>query len=407
MVNVSSSSPDQILHKPYWTFSEIVDLATHRRFRDRNTSVDPADFEEIIEFKAELLSDLKEAILCRSIIPVDLSKSDHWFGRYECYFEPTKIMATVLGTYILGYFGQMIVNSSPAVQQDLMPGRDASHFFADLLIGYTFNILLVVSVCWSIFMFYKIIWKIRSKTPVQKLNYLMMDAKFRGFTENFYESETVIDFFNARYKLKIEKDPFRVWKEPFFKRNGDYWIVGYMGKRLCLKEQVVHEQIAYLLTNPYKEIDCRELIKCNADAIGSPETREMQSPEANEYQSFYKEFRQKNYDKNRTLKLLYAYKENLEDARLSGDSEEVIQYIQKIEYLEQYIQDTFAKSGGEKAPRDGSVRAKDSVKKGIDRFFNGLKKDHPFLAEHLASTITRSYTVSYRPPEEICWEVEF
>lgn len=405
MVVKNQAKPGGVLQKPYWSFVEIIDLALHRRFFDACNSEDA----EVAEFRANLLGDLRKAILCKAIVPVDLSKSDRWFDRYEFYIEPVRKFALLLGVIALVSWGQELLNNLSSYEKAIFfkPGYDGANFFINVLFGFLKNCVLLLSGVWLIFLCYMAILKFQSKTTRGKLKYLLTDAKLRGFMEGFYESETVIDFLNSRYSLKIEKDPFRIWKEPFLRRNGDYWIVGYMGKRVCLKNQKIIETIAYLLSSPEKSFNCSDFTKVNPENINDEKSVPDHDGDVMDYKKNKNEMIQNKVDRKKAKEILEMLEADMVNARESGDADKLSSLQDNVIHLKQYIRETFSRDGNEKAPRDQAEKSRDSQKKAIERFIKGLKNDHPFLAEHLRKSIERGYNLVYRPPEEIHWDIRF
>ena len=401
MVSDTHNPAVDILSKPYWHFHEIVDLAVSRRFMEDSEN---NRAEEIAKFKVHLLRDLNEAILSRVVVPVDLVKAEGWLARNDHLLEPGKILGLALAAITLGYVGQRVLSSSPEVLKEFKKGYDPSHFFVDLLVRQLVGTVLIAVIVWLAFLVVRGA-KARSKTTRGRIEYLMSDAEIRGFTDQLYESESVIDFLNKRYSLKIGKDPFRVWQEPFFKRNGDMWIVGYLGKRLCFKEKAGHEAIAYLLSRPGEAFDCRLFVKGNPDDIGKGQVNESGSTNFDEYAAFCQKIRAEKSDKQAIESMLQFLNEGLEETRSDGRTEDVDRYTDQIKMLERYLHETYTKGGEEKPPRDDATRARDAIKKAIERCIGDFKKDHPFFAEHLSKNITRSYSLSYNPQEEIRWDV--
>jgi ArsR family metal-binding transcriptional regulator len=407
MADNTASLPESVIHKPFWKFSEIIELAIFKRFCSANCQ-DVGD-EDRIQFKAELLSELREAILCGYVATVKLVKDETWKERNEPYLHYTRIWGIPAGIFVCYLALQHLLKTNPKLSPDIIKNggnADFQRFFIDMgkyFFGYP---ALVMFVGWMLYLGYRMIIKYRNNSDQQKINHLMSDIQFRGYTTDLFDSETVIDFLNSRFSLKIEKDPFRVWKEPFFKRNGDFWIVGYMGKRICLKEKTGYEAMAFLLSRPNEEFRCTLFVKAHPEDSNNNTPIKEGSSSFDENDTIAQKIRSNKLDKNGVVSLLNIYIDGREDARSVGKTQDVVEYNEKIKELEQYIQETYTKSGEEKPPRDNATKARDAIKKAIDRCITELKKDHPFLAEHFAKTITRSYSLSYRPPEEIHWDIQ-
>jgi hypothetical protein len=202
--------------------------------------------------------------------------------------------------------------------------------------------------------------------------------------------------------MNIPKDPFRVWKEPFFKLNGEFWIVGFQGKRVCLGNDKITEKIAYLLSNPNKEFSALDFIK---GANVPTENGTNDYDKEREYQKYKSEMISKGLDKRKTEELINLLSTQIEGA--DGSSPDIIlECKNKIELLNRYIKESFTINSREKPIRDNSILAQESTEQAIKRFVNKLKKVHPPLAEHL-KCIRKSSTFNYRPPDDIKWDVRF
>lgn len=394
------SNPELILSKPYWKLDEIIDLATYRRFEAGDHE---EEGHEVIEFKATLLGELEKAILSGIITTLDLRIGEDWSNRNQVYFEPTKILLSTLVLFALGYFGQRIIDSHPEYKYTIFKeGYDSSHFFQNLMVGVAFNVLAFISLIWLLYLCYRAVRKYRCKTSQDDFHSRVHDLKFRGLYENYYDSEGVIDFLNIHYSLNIPKDPFRVWKEPFFKRNGEIWIVGFQGKRVCLENDKITEKIAYLLCNPNKEFSALEFTK-EANIYTDNGTTDYDSE--SEYQRYKSEMIRKGLDKKKTEELINLLNSQIEDADASSP-DKILEYKNQITLLNRYIKESFTINGKEKPIRDNNTLAQESMEQAIKRFINKLKKVHPPLAEHL-KCIRKSSTFNYRAPDDIEWDVQF
>jgi hypothetical protein len=263
----------------------------------------------------------------------------------------------------------------------------------------------IAGICWVTFLAYKAFRKYTCKSPLDRFNYLLSDIKFRGLHDNLFIADNVIDFLNARYSLKIEQDPFRVWKQPFFRRNGEYWIAGYAGKVVCLQNGVVNEVLAALLNEPHQDFNCLAFEK------GDPDKVDKIKHHADEKDSGFVATIAK-LDKegvdadfiDRSIELLKLEREQaLEDATSMRAADEI---ESRIDQLERYRSRTFTKAGKLRAHNDATTAAA-RQKKRFQRLIDDLKAIHPVLSNHLNQSVKTGSTLTYRPPEEIHWDVRF
>ncbi len=391
----------KLLQEPYWSLNEITTIATHHKF---SVSTAAEFTSEVEKFRSELLEDVIEGIYERTIIPIDLTKNSRWKDRFTPYLEGMNVVFGILFLYLLAYAMQKTF--------DLLPNTyfakseyDPRYFGQIIMLNFVFGVMGFIILIWIALLIYRFIKKRSCKSPRDKFEYLMSGAKFRGLTENFFVSDNVIDLLNMKYRLNIPKDPFRVWKEPFFKRNGHYWIVGYQGKRVCLKDDKAMGIIAYLLNSPNNNYSASDLTKY--DSSTADVSKEDTSFHADkEYQEYKNQMVNKGLTKSKLDEMIEILENQKTDAEESGLPETVIDCKNKIDHLTRYIKETFTKTGREKPLRDQNIRSQESLKKLIQRSIDELKNVHPPLALHL-KCIRKTSIFCYRPPDDITWDVRF
>lgn len=403
MSNIVESDVQKLLQEPYWSLEEIISVALFHKLSGQAQS----DLgSEIDQFKADMTEDVINAIFDRTIAPVDLTK----ISRYSHFFEGTNPIFGFSLLCVIAIVLQKSFDTLPVMRRMLQPGHDARYFGQDTILSFTFSGIVAALMVCLLFYGYRTIKNLSCKTPQDKIDFLMADAKLRGLTEQYFISDNIIDFLNVKYRLNIPKDPFRVWKEPFLKRNGAIWIIGFMGKRLSIKHYVVLEKIAYLLGHPNKEIHSYEFIKPDPDNLGkNHKSKTVQ--DSDELDTDYIEFkREKGTYKNLTRKnaeeLLAYDKENLLQAKECDQTEDILHYSSQIKMWEKYIEETYTRRGAERPPADSATKDADNLKREINRFITTVGKLHPAFAEHL-KYIKKEPIFVYNPPDSITWDIRF
>jgi len=270
-----------------------------------------------------------------------------------------------------------------------------------------------------------VVWKIVSgrlaQTVTRKHSYAVFRSELFGMSEEQLESDSVIDYLNSRFQLALPKDPFRIWPEPFFKRNGEVWIMGFEGKRFSLRvdkgTQDTYERIACLLQNPDKDVSCFELAyKFHGEIKVEAEARDV-SGEHVAPSSWEPKF--SNYTHDQLNDAKKELKKQINDATERDDLfENAIKNdasrmeLEKLEKqykeISNYLNGTYDKNGQERGPRSESSKATETVRKGVNRFINRVRKFHPDLAEYLDKSISYGKgLVAYRPPDEITWDIQY
>ena len=112
-------NPDELLHEPYWSLTDIVEFATHRKFNDVGS-----DPNTLFEFKSSLLDNLRNAILNRMIVPVDVLKQNHWYQKYKQFIDlPLKLIFPLIFLLLL-YMIQLWINAHPEYFKNYFKARN-------------------------------------------------------------------------------------------------------------------------------------------------------------------------------------------------------------------------------------------------------------------------------------------
>lgn len=199
MVTGVKITTDEIMKKPYWSFSEIIEIAIKYQFMKRDN-----DHDDVLNFEIKLITDMKTAIDCKDIIPVDLEKIESWIDKHKIYIKPVLLNGGVLLLISLLFLLKYIWDK-PEMKEAIV--RDGgSTDFSLILLGFCKMVVVIALPVFAI-VFHRVlkrlILKFRGKSPHEMINYLLEDANVRGYTKNQFVRESVIDFLNTSYNLGI------------------------------------------------------------------------------------------------------------------------------------------------------------------------------------------------------------
>jgi hypothetical protein len=394
--------PDKLLNSPYWTFDEALDIAGWKYSKINNISATDC---ETLKFITNVRNDLLE-FLSRNrrseVVVLDL-REHRWLH----------LQAGLGVLMILGYLLLVIWVAKYIHIEEVSRFITGNNPYE---IGVKFTLYVVVTqlsvpLLIGLFLYFRADDK---KTFLRDLYTLKSDRE-RIFMHNIYFNIEIIEFFNQRYSLDLPINQFIFWKQPFWKRVGRVWALGFGGKVICVDEKSckIVESIAYLLSEPRKEFHPIDLAsKPNPDSEDreglefDPDEVGLDSDQA-DYESFVENIRKSKKSYKEVLALKDAATQMLADATAKGDIDSVDNYRDKLKIINRYIREAYTRKGKEKQPRGNDEKAMDAYRQAFDRFIKMLKKDHPDLAQHLWENTTTGYRVVYSPREEIVWEVGF
>jgi len=328
----TESTLNYLLAEPYWSLDDIIDLAIVSKFAI-DLELEDEYSDEIYSFAIDIINDVYDISRNNnfSIIP-SVDNNNKYVSFIFSYKHEIIVSMIIVATcfyqlfvYYFSIIFELTFNYfNPNLNTASLTG--IPRYQLSWLMALIFPVILI---------FIEIENKIKDKdrksgckTSKDLFEYMIDKAKHDGLTSQFYESDAVIDYFNNKYKFYLPRDPFRVWKDPFFKRNGDFWIIGFQGKRVCLKDAAVMEPIAYLLRSPNKEFYARDFVKGDDDAVRDLKMEAAPIPEDidQEYQNIKNEILQKKQSKKQVEELIELLEMQANDSD-TGQSLQLNQHI--------------------------------------------------------------------------------
>jgi hypothetical protein len=187
--------------------------------------------------------------------------------------------------------------------------------------------------------------------------------------------------------------------------------MGFAGTKFALRvdkgTQDTTERLAYLLRHPNENVRATELAY---KSLGGPKIKadpdltvkeELESVKMREYR--FADFSFKDLKKSQKL-----LKENILTEKSLGNFEEADILKGKYNEMSNYLIRTYDSSGNERGPRSENSKSLETIRKSINRFKEKIEKFSPELKKHLDKSIQYDKgTVTYRPPEEIIWDIYY
>lgn len=395
--------PENLLREQFWTFGQIIEISEWNFSKQQGKN-----FENKSDFLAKLLEKLSEATKAGDVYRVKSVKKGSVLSAANPYFQMVSdlskgtfvLLALLVCYWVFGYFPE------GTLKKGISPTGAAFITVAIPIVG-----LLILP---GLFQFVDEIRRKRMKTIEDRLKYFFSQAELHGLFDEIFESKSVITFLNKAFEWCLPIDQFRVWREPFMKKSGEAWIIGFEGDQFFLrvdkKTQDTYKRIAYLLLNPYKHVSCLDLIAtnpCEESEIKAEAGEFFDDDEPDDSRHFDEDAEEYVSSFQTIKKQLRKIEEDIECARDRGDTVKLENLQSQKEEIIKWMDKTFYPDGKEKDPRGDRERAKDAIKQNRSRFIKKVAKVSPNLAEHLKKSINMyENTVSYRPPEKIEWDIQ-
>lgn len=399
MANEMNAKLDELLDKQFLSFWQLVELIVIKKYENRTSDDMPTDSEKKL-FVAGVIKDLMNASREGRITLIKSQKKGLIFYEGDQFYEIFRLFLAVITPIIIFLLYLTVFQDAPSgtLREGLSPIKAAFILVVGQVGGMTFVIPTGV-IAWLV------IQERRAKTPEKKLKYIEELAGVYGADDELFDTDSAIVFVNKSYKFNIPRNPFRVWPEPFFKKNGDFWIIGFAGKQLLLRTDKKtldrNERIAYLLSRPYEQIPCNLLV-----ARGLPDA-DMPIQEVTE-DSSYLQAKQYVKDKGVTCEKLNdeikCLEVKIQASRKVGNSREENEYADKREDLLRLLKEMASEKTGHK-PKGNAQETFEQNRKAL---MKDTKEKLPEFSEHIRKSIRFSTgSVTYNPPEPMTWDVEY
>jgi tetratricopeptide (TPR) repeat protein len=205
-------------------------------------------------------------------------------------------------------------------------------------------------------------------------------------------------------KLRVEKTPATIAKSSndadaasiearqvasgrnLFRREGDYWTIGYDAKAFRLRDTKGLRYLAELLRSPGRELDVLDLAAGGSSA-GTPAAVDLgDAGEGLDAQA--------KADYRRRLDDLRA---ELEEAESFNDPERALRAREEIEFLTEELARATGLGGRDRKTGSSAERARLNVTMAVKAALRKISENCPGLGRHLAATVKTGRFCSYTP----------
>lgn len=194
-----------------------------------------------------------------------------------------------------------------------------------------------------------------------------------------------------------------------FRREGEYWSVGYLGSTtMRFRDSRGMQQIAFLLARPGEEVSAFDLVASDDPGDGArplggavPREHDLRSHLGDAGEVLDARSRRLYRDRIRDLR------EQAEDARACNDVLRASAAEREIEVLSAELKGAFGLRGTPRHVASHVERARVSTTRTVRDAIRRIAQQHPQLGSHLEQTIKTGRFCSYNPPAgaRVVWQL--
>ncbi len=188
-----------------------------------------------------------------------------------------------------------------------------------------------------------------------------------------------------------------------FRRDGEYWTVGYRGLVVTLRDTKGLHDLAHLLAEPRREIHVLDLIAQGTDtrSISSAAAAEAGLAAVGRGEPIIDEAARAQY-KRRVAEL----ERDIDEAQERGDGAAAAAAQAELDALIGELTSAYGLGGRVRRSPDHVERARKAVSRRLRDAMNRVAQTHPRLGRHLDASIHPGAFCSYQPERDTVWSVD-
>jgi hypothetical protein len=187
-----------------------------------------------------------------------------------------------------------------------------------------------------------------------------------------------------------------------FRRDGEYWTVGYRGLVVTLRDTKGLRDLGRLLAEPGREYHVLDLIAGGTGARSIPPSHAAEAGLATEGwgEAVIDQAARADYQRR-----ISELEQEIEEAQERGDGEAHADAREELEALITQLTAADGLAGRPRRSPDPVERARKAVTRRIRNAMRRITRAHPRLGQHLAASIRTGVYCSYQPERDIVWSV--
>ena len=192
-------------------------------------------------------------------------------------------------------------------------------------------------------------------------------------------------------------------RENVFRREGEYWSVGFDGRVVRVRDMRGVQYLARLLASPGREFHVVDLVAGESDDKTGQARKTRLSPHDAGDAGAVLDARAKDAYRRRLAEI----EDDLEEARALGDDSRVAQSTTERECLSRELSRAIGLGGRDRRVGSVAERARASVTRAIRRAMGQIRAHHPALGAHFELAIHTGTYCAYLPDPRVpvAWNV--
>ena len=187
-----------------------------------------------------------------------------------------------------------------------------------------------------------------------------------------------------------------------FRRDGEYWTVGYRGLVVTLRDTKGLRDLGRLLAEPGREFHVLDLM---ADGTGERSIPPSQAAEAGLATEGWGEPVIDQTARVHYQRRITELEQELDEAQEQGDGEATAAAREELDALIEELAAAYGLAGRPRRAPDPIERARKAVRRRLRHAMSRIARAHPRLGRHLAASIHTGVFCSYQPERDIIWSV--
>jgi pimeloyl-ACP methyl ester carboxylesterase len=187
-----------------------------------------------------------------------------------------------------------------------------------------------------------------------------------------------------------------------FRRDGEYWTVGYRGLVVTLRDSKGLRDLGRLLANPGREFHVLDLM---ADGTGARSIPPSQAAEAGLAIQGWGEPVIDQAARVHYQHRITELEQEIEEAQEQGGGEASAAAREELDALITQLTAAYGLAGRPRRAPDPIERARKAVSRRLRHAMSRIARAHPRLGRHLGASIRTGMFCSYEPERAIVWSV--
>ena len=179
-----------------------------------------------------------------------------------------------------------------------------------------------------------------------------------------------------------------------FRREGDYWSVGFEGHTVHVRDLKGMRYLARLLADPGREFHVLDLVASETAVVARPDSGDAAPIRARHSAT---QASPRRTAKNAYRRRLAEIEDDIEQARATGDIERAAQADAEHDFLVRELSRAVGLGGRDRRADSASERTRAAVTRAVRQAITRIDEHHPELGEHLGRTIRTGTYCAYFP----------